>query len=177
MKTTKHATLKNIAKQINDSFDAANKLAKQARDRAFEAIAEALLCGQLLNQAKQVVGHGLWLKWLDEHCPNITRQTACNYMRLANVKHVLHLENCSGLRQAYIACGILPKPEHNETLIGMQPTYLLVLNRFSSVRSQMEKLPLNQWPDDARDKLREQLKPIVRELFGELLIPPARNLF
>lgn len=169
MKVTKHAKLKNIAKQINDSFDAANKLAKQARDRAHEAIAEALLCGQLLNQAKQVVGHGLWLKWLEEHCPAIPQRTAHRYMLLSNSPHVAKMGECSGLRQAYIICGILPEPEHTETLASMQPAYTLVLNRFSSIRSQVAKLPLSQWPDDARDRLREELRPMVRELFGQLM--------
>lgn len=165
MKVTKHAKLKNIAKQINDSFDAANRLAKQARDRAHEAIAEALLCGQLLNQAKQVVGHGLWMKWLQEHCPLISQPTAWRYMQLSNHSHVNKLGNANGLRQAYITCGILPEPEHIETLANMQPAYQLVLNRFSSIRSQMAKLPISQWPSDARDRLREELKPMFRELF------------
>src|SRR5262249_2031457 len=51
------------------------------------ALKYAIECGQALKLAKENVEStkpkGKWLRWLAEHCPDIHRNTAALYMRLA----------------------------------------------------------------------------------------------
>ena len=43
----------------------------------------AITAGNALNEAKSKVGHGKWLAWLEENCPDISNRTAERYMKLA----------------------------------------------------------------------------------------------
>ena len=47
------------------------------------SLVHALKLGELLNQAKEVVGHGDWTSWLKTNCPKISHRTANVYMSLA----------------------------------------------------------------------------------------------
>ena len=46
----------------------------------------AMTAGEALNEAKSKVGHGKWLAWLEENCPDISNRTAERYMKLAGGK-------------------------------------------------------------------------------------------
>jgi len=46
----------------------------------------AITAGAALNEAKAKVGHGKWLAWLKENCPDISDRTAERYMKLAGGK-------------------------------------------------------------------------------------------
>jgi Protein of unknown function (DUF3102) len=50
------------------------------------SLAHALKLGELLNQAKEAVGHGEWTSWLKTNCPQISHRTADVYMSLAKHK-------------------------------------------------------------------------------------------
>ena len=43
----------------------------------------AMTAGDALKEAKSKVGHGKWLAWLEENCPDISNRTAERYMKLA----------------------------------------------------------------------------------------------
>lgn len=47
------------------------------------SLVHALKFGELLNQAKEAVGHGDWTNWLKTNCPQISHRTANVYMSLA----------------------------------------------------------------------------------------------
>jgi len=46
----------------------------------------AITAGAALNEAKAKVGHGKWLAWLKDNCPDISDRTAERYMKLADGK-------------------------------------------------------------------------------------------
>jgi hypothetical protein len=46
----------------------------------------AITAGAALNEAKSKVGHGKWLAWLKDNCPDISDRTAERYMKLADGK-------------------------------------------------------------------------------------------
>ena len=81
----------SIASKINELYTQAELLSKQAKDTASQAISLAVECGKLLNNQKKAVGHGAWLGWLKENCPNISERTAQKYMRLS--RKVCELED------------------------------------------------------------------------------------
>ena len=115
-KTKKHSItqaqqLDKLARTIRSCYEATERLAKSAKERARDAIAEAILCGNSLNEAKAIVGHGAWLKWLAKHCKGVDCETARRYMRLSNSSHDMNLGNPASLRQAYIMAGIIEEPE------------------------------------------------------------------
>jgi hypothetical protein len=71
----KSKTLDKIAAQINAEHDECLAAFKRGLDHAMRA-------GDLLIQAKALVGHGNWLDWFGGHC-RMSKRTAQVYMRLA----------------------------------------------------------------------------------------------
>jgi Protein of unknown function (DUF3102) len=67
--------LDRLAVEINQHVAA-------AEDHFQSAVAEAIMAGEKLIEAKSLVRHGEWLPWLEQHF-EFTRQTAAAYMRLA----------------------------------------------------------------------------------------------
>jgi hypothetical protein len=65
----------SLAKEINTE----HRLAGEAVQSALE---HAMKCGELLTKAKEAVGHGEWLPWLEKNCEVSDRQ-AERYMRLS----------------------------------------------------------------------------------------------
>jgi len=58
------------------------------KDAARNVVEKAIAAGTLLKEAKDKVGHGKWLPWLEANC-ELSERTAENYMRLANNRHKL----------------------------------------------------------------------------------------
>lgn len=123
---TNTQALDKLAKQIRSRYDATTQLVKSAKDKSREAVAEAILCGTALNEAKAIVSHGAWEKWLARHCKGVHENTARNYMRLAKAQHVVDLNRPESLRQAYIAVGIL-SDSITETSGTQSPAPMLTL--------------------------------------------------
>lgn len=99
-------TLKQYAKVIllaHQSVELADRLSKQ---QGKVAIAAAIKAGKYLTMAKEQVGHGSFLNWLEGNLKRVGVRTAQNYMRLANTKHVSFLGLCTSLNQAYIVAGV-----------------------------------------------------------------------
>jgi len=97
-----------LLREIRHDYESLQQLLERTRQNCNQVVAETILLGTKLIEAKRLVGHGNWIEWLAKHCPDIHRNTASNYMRLANAQHVVHLENRKSLRQAYLAVGIIP---------------------------------------------------------------------
>ncbi|MDB6027537.1 MAG: hypothetical protein JWM68_3760 [Verrucomicrobiales bacterium] len=104
--------LEQLAKEIRSLHDNTERLSVFAKSKCNEAVAEAILCGKAINEAKKLVGHGQFAKWLKKNCPKISDRTARRYMALANRSHVSVLKrNGLSLRQAYIEAGIINEKE------------------------------------------------------------------
>lgn len=57
-----------------------------------QSLSHALAAGDMLVEAKSLVGHGEWLPWLAENCPIPTR-TAQLYMRLAKHRELIEAKS------------------------------------------------------------------------------------
>jgi len=99
--------LSKLRVKIAESYNVSIKLADRARMQCNAAVSEVILCGQYLTRAKQIVGHGQWLAWLEKNAKGLSKETAQRYMRLAKTSHVTDLTNGKSLRQAYITAGII----------------------------------------------------------------------
>jgi len=93
----------------------AEEFAGSALNSAALALANAWACGKLLLAAKEKLGRGDFGQWRDKNLApaRIGERTTQRYMRLAEVFTDVRdlLAWSPTLRQAYIACGILPAPE------------------------------------------------------------------
>ncbi|MGO7787372.1 DUF3102 domain-containing protein [Rhizobium ruizarguesonis] len=57
-----------------------------------QSLSHALAAGDMLMEAKTLVGHGEWLPWLAENCP-IPKRTAQLYMRLAKHRELIEAKS------------------------------------------------------------------------------------
>lgn len=73
----KPIALQNLAEEINRTH-------QLARHHAQLAVLFAIRTGALCNGAKEELGHGEFLPWLKESCPDIAPRTAQRYMALAS---------------------------------------------------------------------------------------------
>jgi hypothetical protein len=151
----------NLAEQINAAYTEARGLATHAATHAREAVTRALACGTLLNQQKATLAHGDWQPWLAAHCPAISFPTARRYMKLAKQSHATLLTDAAGLRQAYIATGVLaatprtrPVPDAHTATVG----FVRPLDQFRRwFNTRVEQDPIDHWPPEARRLLRNEL--------------------
>jgi hypothetical protein len=81
--------LAELAAQINTEHDECKATFKRGLDHAMRA-------GDLLIQAKALVGHGNWLLWFREHC-HMAERTAQVYMRLARHRPQVESAGPAGL--------------------------------------------------------------------------------
>jgi hypothetical protein len=108
--------LHRLKKTINTSAEAVESLVKSVKDKSRQALAEALICGKALVRVKEIVKFGQFEKWCAENCKGIERKTVQRYTSLATRGSHL-LATGIGLRQAYIALGIL-KEDDSETSLS-----------------------------------------------------------
>ena len=90
-KPAKAAPLSKLARAISSEHKAVGDSFKAGMQHAIAA-------GRLLIEAKERLGHGEWLPWVEKH-RGFNRFTAAAYMRLAsNVQRVAHLSVREGLK-------------------------------------------------------------------------------
>jgi hypothetical protein len=79
LKELTKAKLKELAEQ-------ANKHHKEVKPGLLNVLEHARQCGKILIQAKKLVKHGSWKRWLRQNVGIISYETAVNYMRVAREK-------------------------------------------------------------------------------------------
>lgn len=110
---------------IKTYSDLALKHARLSVKLGASALVFAWATGKLLNAAKSRFGRGSFGTWRNENLDlgAISERTLQRYMLLAknypDVKALLHWN--PGLRQAYVACGILPEPERTVGEVDDEP--------------------------------------------------------
>jgi hypothetical protein len=96
-----------------DAFERRQQLTHEVRKHAAGArseklhpvkVSHAVECGRALSQLKELLRHGEWDRWVEEHCA-LSRATANRYMRLAS--HSDRLTRYMSIREAYIAAGVI----------------------------------------------------------------------
>jgi hypothetical protein len=74
--------LERIAREIDECHSSFLRFGASVRQRLIETKAQVILCGKLLLEAKQIVGHGAFERWVANNT-KISQVTAQRYMRLA----------------------------------------------------------------------------------------------
>lgn len=171
--------MENLASRINETYAEAAALAADAKDKTVAAVEKALECGRLMLQQKEALQKCTgkdrcgWIDWLSANCPQIGEATARRYMALAKRSHVIaYLEDCSTLRQAYLATGILkPSPKAEPTAPTAQTPWVRYTKPLDSFRlwynSRVENEPMDRWDEDLLRLLGKELQWFVN-LYNEI---------
>lgn len=117
-------------------------------------------------KTKALVGHGNWEKWLLDNCGDVSVHTARRWMQLAKHAHARDLDDCRTMRQAYIACGILPEPQQKTRAIGTAEVDLFAcfVSEVSRLADKLEGLDLSTLPPARKEEIRGKLKDIEGRL-------------
>jgi Protein of unknown function (DUF3102) len=103
-----------LATSINEHLKAAETATRHGLEHAMAA-------GLLLLEAKELVGHGEWLAWLQANC-RLGQRQAQTYMRLARYRHRLEaVKNAAAAHLTIGAAELLvgrPRPERRRGLPG-----------------------------------------------------------
>ncbi len=158
--------LHDLSRQINERENTLALLRSKTLDCASAWVCEVMLQGQALLKAKSALTHGMWLDWLQIHCPLISARMAQRYMLVASKPGVV--DQAVSLRSALALCiapseSDQPKPEETKSW----PPYLEALGRVAKFVGYVERFPLVQWPDEGREKLRTDLLPVATMLWPE----------
>jgi len=113
-KRMEQADLKDLPHQIKSYAGMAVQSLGEMFEHGSKALIFAWACGTVLNAAKNKLQHGQFGQWRKEELgdSHVKERTAQRYMQLAaryaNVEDLLAWR--PSLRQAYVACGMLPEP-------------------------------------------------------------------
>ena len=95
---------------INSGHKDIQSAAHTAKQHAANALTGALRTGALLVEVHRREEKAGWGAWIEKHCPELPISTAYRYMGLARkFPHVRMGQEITGLRQAYIAVGMMPE--------------------------------------------------------------------
>lgn len=162
--------VENLAAEINRAYRESLELADHARGRAAEAVERALECGRLMLRQKeelqQIKGKPRpgWLEWLSQNCPEIEERTAQRYMSLAKkATHVSgYLEDCSTMRQAYLATGLLKEPPKEKAPPGPETPWVKYCRPLDAFRlwyhRRIKQSPMERWGENAVRLLNRELQ-------------------
>lgn len=132
-------------------------------------------CGKLLLAAKNSLDHGKFGKWLDEAVVSdrISQRTAHRYMQLAEgCTDVTALLELRSLRQAYLACGILPAPATGggQRNRGQLVTTDMLLTSVASLQKSLRRFDKDKitLAEDDRGQL-AMLRDQIIEFFNTIL--------
>jgi hypothetical protein len=105
-----------LAERINFEHD-------QYENSQREAIVHAIAAGEALIEAKEHVGHGKWLRWVDDHL-DFSERTAQYYMRIA--RNPQRVADLGSVRQALAELAnptprLRPRVKRYRTSTGWRP--------------------------------------------------------
>lgn len=152
---------------ISEAVDLANTLLKRTMELVPQTIAAMVRAGQLLLVERAEREQGEWMDWLKFNVPNISRETARKWIRLAvfNKTHAGKLNDATSVRQAYQLAGLLPEAESGSSSSGKsndRDAYLVHLLRSQTYLSaQLAAQPLESWPAERKSELKQKLEPFV----------------
>jgi len=158
------------AEQLKLAAGEANKMAVSAVGYGQMAIRYAIKAGEIMHRAKELLAHGEFTPWLENHLPSveISLPTATRWMKLAKSSIVMNLMDNPDIKtitDAYRATGILPEPEakqEGETPERERPPFTLTFKTQWRTTSEWSR-------DAAKDFLYdfERLAQLARALKSE----------
>lgn len=157
---------------IHEAIERAERHGSAAIHQVGLRIAACCDAGDLLTEQRGELRHGEWLPWLADNVPQITAQTARNWMRLAaaRAEDALDFDSARGIRHAMIMAGIIPEggSDSGGPRAESPSPYLLHVGRLErSLTAAVQRRPIPEWTAEERTQAAERLRPVV-EIYREL---------
>jgi hypothetical protein len=152
--------------EIKALIEAANAKLDTATTYNVQRLNACVEVGKRFIDLKAKLGHGRWIKWLDDHI-GVSAVTTSRWMKLAKLKAEGKIDlNNKSIRDAYITAGIIPDSDGTKagTTTAPQSVYILHATRLAAALSRLDVATLSEVEVWA---LRARLKPIV-EFAGRL---------
>lgn len=157
--------LLKLAKEINARETTIQALGKKAVEGCADYLTEVALQGQALIKVREALGHGMWLEWIKIHCP-FSHDTAGRYMTVA--RNFARRTLPDGISMRHAIALLTDADEKEERPERELPEYLDAINRIGKLNTYFAKKSREDWPDVWRQKAREGLLPLVRDLWPDL---------
>ncbi|MEI6035220.1 MAG: DUF3102 domain-containing protein [Verrucomicrobiae bacterium] len=169
------SNLVKLAVEIRSRADQVLDHEKSGRQAGEQAIRHAIEAGKLLRKSKELAGHGKWEPWLAENLTKVSQETACRWMRLANLSCVTDLTEAVSLMDAYRICGILPelgikKPSEKKATTRKLSSSEAVLRTSSTLQRRLRQIVQGgvKVSGPERDQLKLQWRTL-NDLFAKIL--------
>jgi len=167
--------IQEFAVKIQGKVDAVLSLDGECCQAGQMAIKGAVEAGNLLSEAKKIILHGKWERWLTENITKISQETACRWMRLANLSRMTDLTEAVSLMDAYRICGILPelgikKPSKKKAATKKLSSSEAVLRTSSTLQRRLRQIVQGgvKVSGPERDQLKLQWRTL-NDLFVKIL--------
>lgn len=157
--------LVSLGKAITEREETIEILKSQTISKCNETLKYVVLQGRDLREARASIPSSEWMKWLSIHCPRTTPCMAQRYMQLEFTDLAVEFTETDTLRAAL---ALYDSPKQSNSEHKSRPPYLEALYRVSKILRYIRDNPINQWPKEGVDALREDLKPIVSQLWPAL---------
>lgn len=130
---------------IAREYEVAQALRDTTLKTASEACGAALRCGEMLLEMRERK-RGEFLLWLSSYCPQISKSTAFNYMKISKLRRSLgnSAVDLQTVRQFYLLAGIMPPCDPVERSNTSQFLNFWALTK--KITHQLALLPDNQKP-------------------------------
>ncbi len=155
-----------LAREINKGEENIQEFRTQIETRLRLAGPEMILQGQRLIRAKSLVPIGQWYNWLKANCPSIKQQSACLYMLRARRAD----ENVALAKELHLLCDGDSASSTKPAAAPTWPTDLQGVQRLARTCDWFARHPIRRWPEPARERLRELLAPLARELWPRVIL-------
>jgi len=158
-----------LAEEINNVYQECCEMAVDLMGRALQMENNRIKIGTLLLSAKEKVRHGNFKKWVEDNCPAIGLRTAQRCMAISAELGGQLIDSLDGLKEYHkvlVRLGIKePTQGHGPQRLHDWNAFTAMTKTISDTRTKIstifEKEPLDEWEDDAKEQLKEQLQPIV----------------
>jgi hypothetical protein len=183
---------KRLISELNDGCDELEVSGHKAIEIHKHVLNTVRLQGNRLLRAKELVGHGGFVRWLNKNLlryvpskerphdkkagtwePRISQRTAYNWMKAAcwAEENLQVFANLRSVAQLYILAGIIPAPEQPE--VQTEPAFSLAIAlRYVKPISRLNRDAVLRLPPNEQQQIREALKPAY-ELFVTLDAGPS----
>ena len=158
----------------------------EARQAAVMIVEKAIEAGDALLKAKEQLGHGEWLPWLEASCPDISVRTVQVYMRLAKKRDTIaQMRNAAHL-PIREAVAFLAKPrfwvadpagsEEIEEAEEDEDGFHAILYQPIGMRFDERKCKTKAGAERIAEEWREHIAGLERKPSGEVCVVTAEKL-
>lgn len=152
-------------RRVNEREAALNQIKGRFSQVANDFLCEAILQGRDLLELKAIQKPGEWSDFLASSFPDISQRRAQAYMQVASKAETIpQLDQCGSLREALRLCA---PPEISDNEPKRWVPFVAGIERFSKACGFVQQHPINEWPSEGIDRLREKLQPIVQQLWPD----------